>query len=217
MQIKSQVPFIPDAELEARASALLSRYEREIEPVATPPVPIERIADFLLEIGIDWVPLPDVTSEPVLAYIDADKKIIRLNESCKASFEQYVGLYQFTLAHEVGHYDLHLLKGDVIQLQFEENPGPSYLCRNNGKTRDRREWQAERFASYLLLPAHLLLPAIQDQNLLQWNTLYQLRDQFQVSVTALKIRLEQLGYLYIGADKSFRRDKQEASEQLRLF
>ncbi len=217
MQIKAQVPFIPDAELEARASALLRRYERDIEPVITPPVPIEGIADFLLEIGIDWVPIPDVASGPVLAYIDADKKIIRLNESLKASFEQSVGLYTFTLAHEVAHYELHLMRGNVIQLQFEDNRKPSFLCRNNGKTKDQREWQADRFASYLLLPTHLLLPAIQDQDLLQWNTLYRLRDLFQVSMMALKIRLEQLGLLYIGADKSLWRNKQEASGQLRLL
>lgn len=193
MQIKSHVPFIPEADLEALADALLERYEQEIEPIFAPPVPIEPIADFLLELSIEWLDIPDTEDEPILAYLSPDTKAIRLNERRLPYFEQYPGAYAFTLAHEIGHYQLHLTQGDAAQDQV-------YLCRHRQTVKDRREWQAERFASYLLMPSSLLWPALDGVNLQRWSDLYQLRDQFNVSITALKIRLEELGCLHVTAD-----------------
>jgi tetratricopeptide (TPR) repeat protein len=190
MQINPDVPFIPDASLEELANELLERYEREIEPIFGPPVPVEKIADFLLELNLEWLDIPDTEAEPILAYLDPGSKTIRLNEQRLAFFEQYPGTYQYTLAHEIGHYQLHLL-GDEMQ------PDQTYVCRFQGIPKDRREWQAERFASYLLMPESLLLLAIKGIDLYRWPTLYRLRDQFQVSITALTIRLEELGYLYV--------------------
>lgn len=189
MQINPDVPFIPDATLEELANELLERYGRDIEPIYKPPVPVEKIADFLLELNLEWRDIPDTEAEPILAYLDPGSKTIRLNERRLAFFEQYPGTYQYTLAHEIGHYQLHLL-GDT-------RPDQAYVCRFQGIPKDRREWQAERFASYLLMPESLLLPAIEEIDLYRWPTLYRLRDQFQVSITALTIRLEELGYLYV--------------------
>jgi tetratricopeptide (TPR) repeat protein len=193
MQINPQVPFISDASLEELADELLDRYEREIEPIFRPPVPVEGIADFLLELNLEWLEIPDTKTEPILAYLDPRSKTIRLNERWLIYFEQYPGTYEYTLAHEIAHYQLHLL-GD------EGQPGQAYVYRFQQMPKDRREWQAERFASYLLMPASLLLSAIEGENLYQWSTLYRLRDQFQVSITALRIRLEDLGYLHVTAN-----------------
>jgi tetratricopeptide (TPR) repeat protein len=193
MQINPQVPFISDASLEELADELLDRYEREIEPIFRPPVPVEGIADFLLELNLEWLEIPDTKTEPILAYLDPRSKTIRLNERWLIYFEQYPGTYEYTLAHEIAHYQLHLL-GDEGQL------GQAYVYRFQQMPKDRREWQAERFASYLLMPASLLLSAIEGENLYQWSTLYRLRDQFQVSITALRIRLEDLGYLHVTAN-----------------
>lgn len=188
MQINPQVSFIPKARLEALANSLLARYGREIEPIFGPPVPVEKIADFLLELNLEWLEIPDTEAEPILAYLDPRSRTIRLNERRLAHFEQYPGTYQYTLAHEIGHYQLHLL-GD--------RSGQAYVYRYQQQRKDRREWQAERFASYLLLPESLLLPAIEGVNLDRWPALYRLRDQFQVSITALRIRLEELGCLIV--------------------
>ncbi|MBN1992461.1 MAG: ImmA/IrrE family metallo-endopeptidase [Anaerolineae bacterium] len=189
LQINPRVPYIADADLEELANELLERYEREVAPIFRPPAPVEEIADFLLELNLEWLDIADTETEPILAYLDPATKTIRFNERRLAYFEQYPGTYQFTLAHEIGHYQLHLLLEPVPA-------NPVYVYRFQGTPKDRREWQAERFASYLLLPASLLLPAIAKMDLCRWSTLYQLRDQFEVSVTALKIRLEELGYVY---------------------
>jgi Zn-dependent peptidase ImmA (M78 family) len=218
MQIKPHVSFIPDVKIEARASVLLERYHQEVEPLLAPPVPAEKIADFLLELGILWITIPDTDDDPILAYIHPKSKIIHLNEARQDHFGKYMGTFQFTLAHELGHYDLHLADNELEQIPFEFGENKAYICRDKSKTAgNQREWQAERFASYLLMPSHLLLPAIEGVDLLRWPNLYRLRDTFSVSITALKIRLENLGLIYVDPDGGLHRSKEEAHGQLALF
>jgi hypothetical protein len=190
MQINPQVPFISEARVEELANDLLDQYNWEIEPIFGPPIPVERIADFLLELNLEWLNIPDTEEEPILAYLDPPSKTIRFNEQRLPYFEQHPGTYEYTLAHEIGHYQLHLLNGTV---QADE----VYVYRHQQATKNRREWQAEKFASYLLMPVSLLMPAIKGLDLHCWSTLYRLRDLFQVSITALRIRLEEMGYLYL--------------------
>ena len=113
MEIKPHVSFIPDATIEARANVLLARYHRESKPVLAPPVPVEKIADLLLELGTLWTTIPDTDDNPILAYIYPKPKIIHLNEARRAHFSKYMGTYEFTLAHELGHYDLHLAESEL--------------------------------------------------------------------------------------------------------
>ncbi|MEW5957262.1 MAG: ImmA/IrrE family metallo-endopeptidase [Chloroflexota bacterium] len=208
MQINPHIAFISKAGLEEMANALLDQYAREIEPIARPPVPVEKIADFLLELNLEWLDIPDTELAPILAYLDPGSKTIRLNERRLAHFEQYPGTYEFTLAHEIGHYQLHVLSNELP-------PDHLYLCRDPQTGQDRREWQAERFASYLLLPLSLLLPAVEGVNLNRWPALYRLRDQFKVSITALRIRLEELGYLYVTAAGRLYPDRAAAAGEQR--
>jgi hypothetical protein len=67
------------------------------------------------------------------------------------------------------------------------------------------------------MPSRLLLPAIEDVDLLRWPNLYRLRDKFSVSITALKIRLENLGLIYVDPDGGLHRSKAEADGQLPLL
>jgi Zn-dependent peptidase ImmA (M78 family) len=144
-------------------------------------------------------------------------------------------MLEFTLAHEIGHHELHLLQNGVEQLEmdFTEDGVPltnddaavlarsgvsskGYLCRESGSQKDMRETQADRFAGYLLLPEHLLLPAIEGVNLLNWPTLYRLREQFGVSISALTIRLSNLGLLHVSG-KSLYRSEAEATGMKRML
>jgi Zn-dependent peptidase ImmA (M78 family) len=58
----------------------------------------------------------------------------------------------------------------------------------------RREQQADRFAAYLLMPSRLLLSRCEGLDLSRFPTRYKLRDQFGVSITAMNLRLKELGY-----------------------
>src|SRR5512136_632479 len=109
MLMNPPLAFIPDASLEERANDVLSRYEREIEPIFRPPVPVEPIADFMLELNLEWLDIPDTEAEPILAYLVPTTKTIRLNERRQTFFAQYPGTYAYTLAHEIGHYLLHVM------------------------------------------------------------------------------------------------------------
>lgn len=208
MQIDPHVPFISDATLEELADALLDQYEQEIEPVGEPPVPVERIADFLLELNIEWLDIPDTEEAPILAYLHPASQTIRLNEQRLAYFEAHPGVYEYTLAHEIAHFQLHLTEADL-------RPDQAFVYRHKQMSNDRREWQAERFASYLLMPTSLLIPAIDGLDLQRWPDLYRLRDQFQVSITALRIRLETLGFLHVAANGRIYHTPKEATDDLR--
>jgi Zn-dependent peptidase ImmA (M78 family) len=235
MKINPSVSFISKNAIEASAYGLLERYGREIEPITELPIPVERIADFMLHLSLDWGPIADNEEHPVLAFIDPEGHRIRINERHLQRFQAYPGMLEFTLAHEIGHHELHLLQNGVEQLEmdftFDGLPftnddaavlarsgvsSKGYLCRETGSQKDAREAQADRFAGYLLLPEHLLLPAIEGVNLLNWTSLYRLRDRFAVSISALTIRLSALGLLYI-ADKSLYRSEAEALGMQRML
>lgn len=215
MQIIPNVPYMPADDLETAANALLASYECEFGPLATPPVPVEAIADFHLHIGIVWEPIPEDEGEVVLACITAgETPLITFNESRRSHFDTYLGPYEFTLAHELGHFRLHLSGAASRQLAFDFGRHRAFLCR--AMTSDRREHQANQFASCLMMPSRLLLPAL-DQMDLNWPNLYRLRDAFRVSITALRIRLEGLGRLYIDPNKRLYRSRAEANGQARLL
>ena len=209
MQINPRVPYISRADLEDLADSLLVDYQQEIEAIIAPPVPVEKIADFLLELNLEWLDIQDTDEEPILAYLQPREHTIRLNERRMAYFDDYPGTYEYTLAHEIGHYQLHLIDGEGQSNQL-------YLCRFKQKAKDRREWQAEQFASYLLMPESLLIPALEGVKLYHWTDLYRLRDRFKVSITALRIRLESLGLLHVTPNGRLYPDKDAAANDQQL-
>src|SRR5690606_10427388 len=69
-----------------------------------------------------------------------------------------LGRYRFTLAHEVGHCRLHrqFFKRVANQLQLLPSSAerPDYICRSSDS--QPIEYQANRFASCILMPRNLL-------------------------------------------------------------
>lgn len=70
---------------------------------------------------------------------------------------------------------------------------------------------------YLLMPSHLLLSKTRGLNLQRWRALYSLRDEFGVTITAMKVRLEKLGLTYVDDDGIFHESRQAAEGQNSLF
>lgn len=127
--------------------------------------------------------------------------------------------FRFTLAHELGHFTFHR----NLALDFDELDTPRirdtrhdlYLGRRNRTDRDWLEWQANAFASAILLPSRTLVRALvnKQQELGirrpgrifvddQWHNrkdhkalLVHLQETFEVSRTTLVIRLKTLGLL----------------------
>lgn len=131
--------------------------------------------------------------------------------------------FRFTLAHELGHLVLHRkLFFDPAELDIPQNQIPddrTHLLsgrRKNMTPRDWLEWQANAFASAILMPRRTLKAAVlelqtrlairrpgiifvddQPTNVVAYQTVIsELKDVYQVSRTALEIRLKDLEILY---------------------
>ena len=209
--------YFPDVHIERQAIRLLNRYEREFEAVTKPPVPVEDIADGLLDLRILWDALPESAGTSTLAGLDPDERMIKFNEYRRNVIEETPGLYNTVLGHEVGHWELHVGCGRDAQEQLPKfDQIYDCLYQEATSTQRPRETQAHRFMEFLLMPSYLLMEAIRDFELTSWPNLYKLRGLFQVTISALTIRLERLGVLYVATDSQLYPSLQEYHGQTRL-
>lgn len=208
--------FIPDAVLEHQAAELLTAYEAQEGVIVRPPVPIDLIIEHLLQIDIDWTPIELRADDRVLAAIELtpQRRRIIMNERERAHFDQYIGTEAYSKAHEVGHAVLHLPQTVGLQPLLWRTDDVIALCRSG--QHDRREIQAERFAAYLLMPESLLRTAVGTRPITSWQQLYQLRDTFGVSITAMRKRLETLNLVYVDTQRKVFPSREVATGQKRL-
>ncbi len=209
--------YLPDVHIERQATRLLNRYEREFEAVTEPPVPVEDIADGLLELGILWDSVYEAAGTSTLAGFEPREYMIKFNESRRQVFEETPGLYNTVLGHEIGHWELHVDHNLAAQQQLP-NLDHVYECLYQDCTcaQGPKETQAHRFMAFLLMPSSLLWEAVSDVELTSWPNLYRLRELFQVTISALTIRLERLGVLYVATDGQLYPSLQEYHGQTRL-
>jgi hypothetical protein len=212
-----QAAFPTDETLEVLALDLLGRYEREFGAVASPPVPVEQIVENVLDLGILWEAIDEGPDEHILAELVPESRTVVFNERRHLLIEQTPGLYNTILGHEAGHWEAHVPRGPTEQAPI---PGlersVSCVFRRSGHGPGRREAEAHRFMGCLLMPETLLLDEARSVDLYRWPALYQLRDLFQVTISALSIRLQQLGLLYVTDDGRLFRSRLEYMGQLRL-
>jgi len=198
--VLKDITYISNKALELKAYALLAGFESQYGKIHQPPIPIDQMIEFYLDLDFDWDDILDTEEAKILGCLDPKAKKILMNSRHVDFFNEYWGTEAYTKAHEVGHWDLHVAKpGDAVQLTLPGVPKEEpYLCRQNSN--NIREIQAERYAAYLLMPDSLLKPAIHGLNLATWKSIYSLKDNFGVSVTAMKKRLVSLNLIYIGDD-----------------
>jgi Zn-dependent peptidase ImmA (M78 family) len=147
----------------------------------------------------------------ILGAIDMLNEVIYTNENARLIEKQ--GVYEFTLAHEVGHLDLH--GGCKEQLVIADKTF-SLICRNGDK--DFREYQANKYASSLLMPKFLIDQTLENKRIRDWPVLYEIADICRVSISALKIRLENLGKFYFDEkSRKFYESRKQAMGQQNLF
>ena len=209
--------YLSDVQIERQATRLLNRYEREFEAVTEPPVPVEDIADGLLELGILWDSVTEAAGTSTLAGLEPHERMIKFNEARRQVFEETPGLYNTVLGHEVGHWEMHVDHNLAAQQQLP-NLDQVYEClyQESTCTQGPKETQAHRFMAFLLMPSNLLWEAVSDVEPTSWPNLYRLRELFQVTISALKIRLERLGVLYVATDGRLYPSLQEYHGQKRL-
>ena len=143
------IPFLSKGEIESRADSFRKRFWNK--PV---PVDIENIIEIGLKIGL--IPVPGLQNLcDADALITSNWRYIYVDNS-RYLDERYRNRLRFSLAHEMGHFILHKelyksfnIKGqnDYYKLLNEFPPEQyGYL-----------EFQANSFASYLLVPRDILV------------------------------------------------------------
>ena len=193
--------FYPKAEIERRASDLLMRMQLtpNWEPIW--PFQADRVADFL-DLGVVWDKIPGDATGPIAAQILPRDRLIEINEEILDLPE---GFQQSTIAHEIGHWMLHInyslldLEVEQLDLLCKASQQQQFVCRaNSGLEKvESIEWQAQYFASCLLMPRSILSEKCQGRDLTKWSNLYALRSELGVSISNLVNRLQDLGWIAV--------------------
>ena len=71
------------------------------------------------------------------------------------------------------------------------------LCRNDDRSIAGIEWQAQYFATCLLMPQYILIEKQIGKDLTRWPDLYQIAEELGVSISNLVHRLKDLDWIYI--------------------
>jgi Zn-dependent peptidase ImmA (M78 family) len=166
-----KVPFLREEQIERDAGALLVEFAQTRATRIVPPVPIEDIIEKHLKLGVEFdnmhrllgVPRSGNAESDILGAIFFDERRIVIDECLDPEVNRSKeGRYRFTLAHEGGgHWRLHrhLFAKDPAQISLlGEAASPSVVCRSS-QTKETIEWQADFYASCLLMPRKLILAA----------------------------------------------------------
>jgi Zn-dependent peptidase ImmA (M78 family) len=169
--MKKFIPYLPEEKIECDAAALLAEFALARGRAIAPPIPIEDIVEKHLKLGIEFddlhsrfgVPRDPEGDPDILGAMFFDDRRIVIDESLDPDENAWKeGRFRFTVAHEGGgHWRLHrhLFTTDPMQAVLFGGPAtPSVICRSS-EAKERVEWQADFYASCLLMPMDLVIEA----------------------------------------------------------
>jgi len=167
------VPYLTEDQIERDAAALLAEYARKRSVLIQPPIPVEDIVERHLKLRFEFddthrlfgVPRDPEGDPDILGAIFFDEARIVIDESLDPEEHPSKEVrYRFTLAHEGGgHWRLHRpwFATETAQAALFGGPAaPPVVCRSS-QAKQRVEWQADFYASCLLMPKDLLIAAWQ--------------------------------------------------------
>lgn len=144
------VPWLSKRYIAAEAAALFEGYRRRTGR-SQPPIDVEKIIEKDLGLSLGYEDLERrLGTRGVLGAIFVDQRLILVDERLLGDGQE--GRLSFTYAHEIGHWILHR------DLAAETQPRTTAfrtLCRESDADLPL-EWQANYFASCLLMPEGLL-------------------------------------------------------------
>jgi hypothetical protein len=186
----------PTLEPAAAAQALLREFEERYDAAEAPPVPVERVASALLGLFVDEADdiraLPGAPTDQgrLSGMLDAEEMVIWVD---RGEARRSPGRRRFTIAHEVGHFVLHV---PVVHRVFHDRPADVREVDETSSSvklpaHRRREREANVFACELLMPDLL----VNEQAHATGFNLPALAKRFDVSVPAMRLRLRLLKLL----------------------
>lgn len=191
--------FISKLEIEACALDIWLQMERSHCSRLQLPIDASVIAEFL-DLDLVWDTIPDDEDGAIAARILPLEKLIEINENIP---QLRGGFGESTIAHEIGHWVLHIDVEKVesyIRLQRKgvDVKVKPFLCRSTNLA--RIEWQAQYFAGCLLMPQHVLTKLKEGKDLTKWQHLYQIAGELGVTISNLTTRLQDLGWISLDAN-----------------
>ena len=219
-----KIRFLKPVEIENASLKLIAQYESKYGSVDKPPIPVEEILEAHFGLSFDFEDLAATFGVPdVLGATWIQDRRVAIDQSLDPlEYPTKEGRYRFTVAHELGHWELHrhYFLADAAQISlFDEKPKPPIVCRTSFR-KDPMEWQADNFAGYLLMPGDLVFktwearngnrePYIAKQEMADLSVKWGLADNdqptveiartlardFKVSGQAMQIRLIGLGLI----------------------
>ena len=165
-----EVPYLTEAQIEARAEALLAAFSRARGPILRPPVPLDDKILYSLGLRLHMDDLHARFGVPriagrvhILAALWIEDQEIRVDESLDPEVNPKAeGRYHFSIGHEIGHWELHrhqITAASAEPLLLVEDRSP-IVCRSQHpqftrlrrEMRVRMELQADAFGACLLMP-----------------------------------------------------------------
>jgi IrrE N-terminal-like domain len=217
----NKLRFMKEQEFEDEASLLLAEYGNKHGQVLGPPIPVDEMVELYLGLSLEFHDMQKLFGvDDVHGALWVNEKRVGIDHRLEPSTNPaMLGRYHFTLAHEAGHWRLHrqLFQRRANQhALFAENvPRPEYICRSSDT--EPIEYQANRFASCLLMPREMVkrswhewrdgmepiyLPDLRlergtggtDESVME-DAVRPMATKFQVSASAMRIRAESMGFL----------------------
>ncbi|HOL72865.1 MAG TPA: hypothetical protein PLA43_20515 [Bryobacteraceae bacterium] len=219
--------ILRNQEIEEIAQSRLAELERLLGQQLSPPIPIDLIAEKVLGLDFLWEPIDELPGEQILGGLIAKKRLIILNENRKALFAEKPGVERSTKGHEMGHWDLFIDKSSldhptlfdvegegpfvfrsspagevaVIKALSNDPEGRELLRKMQTRADEPDEARAvNRYAAALSMPADMIRTDALKIDRTRWPSLYRLAETYEVTISALRVRLEQLGLLYVDKD-----------------
>jgi Zn-dependent peptidase ImmA (M78 family) len=155
------VPFMLAKDVERAAESLLHDYVRARGGgTLRGAVNVDFIVENILELDLAVIDLKGLLANPsVLGMTSVEDRRICVDQS----LEKIPGRFAFTLAHEIGHWQLHRQILEQRQREdtlFDLERLPSPAPRPGRRRKAPVEWQADQFAACLLMPARLVREAV---------------------------------------------------------
>ena len=149
-------PYLNNSTIEKESAKLLESFCRDKEQKIAAPVPVFDIIEYL-GYDVDFRKDGIYEDKNLLGGTLIDQKTIEINEN----LIDHEGRMHFTAAHEVGHIVLHVpFYNEKHGKDISEDKIISRKdCGFEGTKKEPEEWQADKFAAYLLMPSALIKKA----------------------------------------------------------
>lgn len=166
----------------ARADLAARRLLDEFEPERLPVDPYAMAKH--LDVIVVEQPMASEVSGMLIR--ESDRTVIGVNE------DHHVRRKRFTVAHELGHHQLHRGRSLIMDTDIRVNFRDSV----SSLATDREEIEANRFAAALLMPEHLVRREISQAPFDDAKQLVRkLAARLEVSAEAMNFRLVNLGVI----------------------